>query len=367
MKHLVFGVVFLAAAITACTDAPLPTGEGRLVPTSASPATDPLSKANRLPASLERKVQLTRADLESRGYEVARGYMTLWGAEDCKAPMQTVGFCYGNNPTAPYVLAVVPQWNDEHVDQALHHALLKAQRNMSAIHRLDEGEALVILAEMPPPARYFGVMTNVFTREAEPNPNDPIFENPLIPDEMRSILFAASPVPSRLMLIASIGDATNNVTMEAQSGSPPWNQQRFFVVTADQGVAGDVTAALVSAGVATEHVFTERVAPSLMTLGLGPEADDFITYMRYALPDNPVAGDRMAEGVAAHRAARQGQELVPHPGAVRAGGLRGAHVQHRRDRRDERPPCRVGCVGRRGEGGVAAAERDDDPVLQPHP
>ena len=59
--------------------------------------TDPLSKANRLPPSLEKKVQDFKQALEANGYEVARGYWDLWTADDCKYSLQSVGFCYGNN------------------------------------------------------------------------------------------------------------------------------------------------------------------------------------------------------------------------------------------------------------------------------
>ena len=50
--------------------------------------TDPLSKANQLPPSLEQKVQEFRNILEASGYEVAGGYWTLWSADDCKLPLQ---------------------------------------------------------------------------------------------------------------------------------------------------------------------------------------------------------------------------------------------------------------------------------------
>ncbi len=296
MKHRMMSVALLAVAITACTEPadPVAMVEGDHLESRASSATDPLSNANRLPESLEQKVKALRTDMEGRGYRVARGYWTLWGADDCKAPMQTVGFCYGNNPTAPYVLAVVPNWKDEHVDQELHHALLKAQRNMSAIYRLDHREALVVMAKLPPPARYLGLTTNVFTRETTLNESDPIYQLSLtvpLMQAMQWILFATSPVPSRMMLISSIGDATNNVNIQDQSGSV-WAEERFFIITPDRGLAAEITAALVSAGVPSEDVFTEEASPDVVRPGLGPEADDFITYLRYALPDDPAAGEQ---------------------------------------------------------------------------
>lgn len=279
----------LVALLTGCADPTQPADVA--APSTARAPTDPMGRVHPLPPSLEQRVQRFRADLEARGYEVARGYFTLWGAEDCKYPLHTVGFCYGNNPTAPYVFAVVPQWKDEFADQRLHHAVLAAWRNMSATFRLDEQEALVVLAELPPPARYFSIATNVFSRQTALNPADPVYARVGNLPTLQDILFATSPNPDRLMLLASIGNSTNDVVMQRRSGSP-WGKQRHFVITADAGVAGAMTAALLRAGVpSADHVFTEPVAPALVRVGLGREADDLFTYVRYALPTDSAAGE----------------------------------------------------------------------------
>lgn len=231
-------------------------------------ATDPLGKVNRLPASLEQKVGLVRADLESNGYAVARGYWTLWDDEDCKYPIQAVGYCYGNNPTAPYALAIVPHWKDEYADQRFQHILTQPQRNMTPNFRLDRREALVVLAQLPPPARYFGIQSNVFTRQDAFNPNDIILPRVSADPLLQSILFGVSPDPSRRMLVASIGNSTNNVVIERQTGEPPWDTQGYFVITSDAGLAQAITEALGRAGVPSSAVFTEPVSPQLVRLGL---------------------------------------------------------------------------------------------------
>ena len=275
--------------LTACLDPALPTGIIADAPTLA--AADPLGRIHPLPADLEQKVQRFRADLEARGYDLARGYFYLWSYEDCKYPLQTVGFCYGNNPAAPYLFAVVPQWKDEFVEQRFHHALLAAQRGMSATFRLGAQEALVIFAELPPPGRYFSIATNVFSRQTTLNPADPIYASTANQPPLRNLLFAASPNPDRMLVLASIGNSTNNVVMEGKSGSP-WGQQRYFLVTPDAATANEMTAALLRAGVpSADYVFTEPVAPALVRVGLGPEADDLFTYVRYAMPEDSAAGE----------------------------------------------------------------------------
>jgi hypothetical protein len=264
-----------------------------------SAATDPLSKANRLPTSLEQKVQDFRAALEASGYEAARGYWDLWTVDDCRYALQTIGNCYGNNPTAPYVLAFLPHWNDEFVDQSLHHALTEGQRNMTPNYRLGEREALVVMAELPPPARYFGLGTNVFTRQAELNKDDPVYNELNYPEtlDLLGIIFGASPNPNRMMMVASIGDSINNVVMKE-----PWGEQRFIVISPDKDMADAMTKKLTNLGIDSNHVFTEPVGflnpnpkpntGDLVKLGYGPEADDFITYIRYSMPNDIALGEQ---------------------------------------------------------------------------
>lgn len=259
---------------------------------SAAAETDPLGQVNPLPASLERKVQGLQQVLEANGYQTARGYWELFAAEDCKYAIQTIGNCYGNNPTAPYVLAMLPHWNDEFVDQKLHHLLAAGQRNMTPTYRLGEREALVILAEMPPPARYFGIATNVFTREDNLNENDPVYQILEAEPALQAIIFGDLPNPDRRMLFASIGNSANNVTIEQQSGEN-WGQQRFFVVSPDEDMAAAMTEALAGLeGVEADQVFVEPVSPYLVRVGYAPEADDLITYIRYSMPNDVELGEQ---------------------------------------------------------------------------
>lgn len=258
-------------------------------------ATDPLTRPDRLPPSLEQRVQDFRAALQAEGYEVAQGYWTLWSVEDCRFPLQTIGHCYGNNPTAPYVLAMLPRWDDEFVDPGLHRTLTDDWGNIAPNYRLGEREALVVLAELPPPARYFGIQTNVFTRQVELNPNDPVYrllnQSPQLKD-LQAIIFVAPPDPGRRMLVASIGNSTNNVVIEQQS-KENWGQQRFFVITPDEAMSAEMTNVLAGLeGVEANHVFTEPVSPNLVRLGYGRGADDFITYIRYSMPNDVALGEQ---------------------------------------------------------------------------
>ncbi|MDT8068041.1 MAG: hypothetical protein ROO76_07720, partial [Terriglobia bacterium] len=146
----------------------------------------------------------------------------------------------------------------------------------------------------PPPARYFGMQSNVFTREAAFDPDtttDPIY--PQVADPLlKGILFGVSPDPLRRMMVSSIGNSINNVVIEKQTDQAPWNRPAYFVITSDDGMKTEMTNALVAAGASESDIFTEPVAPDLVKLGLDSSADDLVTYIRYSMPDDPVAGER---------------------------------------------------------------------------
>jgi hypothetical protein len=51
-----------------------------------------------------------------------------------------------------------------------------------------------------------------------------------------------------------------------------------------------VTTALQQAGIGSDRIFLEPVPAGLVRVGLGPEADDLMTLMRYAMPEDSLAG-----------------------------------------------------------------------------
>lgn len=247
---------------------------------------------NQLPKSLEKKVENLRGDLEARGYEVAQGNWNLFTIEDCKFPINTIGNCLGNNPAAPYIIPTLPLWPDEFVDDHMKDLLGPTQGDTWWTYRLDEREALVVLAQLPPPGRYFSLLTYIFTREGEINTNDEIYQSVKDDPFMQSILFMKSPNPKRVLTFASVGDSDNNVVIERQSGAA-FDQQRFFIITPDKVMKRKLTKALLRAGVPDrDQVFIEPVSTELGRLGLGAGADDLMILIRYAHPEDEVAGDQ---------------------------------------------------------------------------
>jgi hypothetical protein len=60
-----------------------------------------LPAAAQVHESTEQRIRDLEADLEARGFEVARGEWRLFEIEDCQFAMASMGFCMGNNPAAP--------------------------------------------------------------------------------------------------------------------------------------------------------------------------------------------------------------------------------------------------------------------------
>lgn len=252
------------------------------------------AREDALPDSLEQIAKRFQTDLEASGFEVLRGQANLFSIDDCKFAIASMGNCLGNNPAAPYVLPSVPLWADEFVDEHLQDAFGPLAGGTWATHRMDQREAVVVLALLPPPGGYFGIQTYIYSREGALDLSDPVFQG-LTEPVMRDLLFSLSPNPARVLTLSSIGNSNNNVVVEQQSGAA-FDQQRFFIVTPDAVMERKLTAALLRAGVPRrDDVFVEPVGAELARLGLGEQADDFMTLIRYAQPDDPAAGDAWRE------------------------------------------------------------------------
>jgi hypothetical protein len=256
----------------------------------AAAALMPLPTAAQVSPSLDQKVQNLQSDLTAKGYEVARGKWHLFTIDDCRFAIASMGFCMGNNPAAPYVIPTVPHWDHEFSDEHLKDLLGPAGDEWWT-YRLGEREALVVMGRLPPTGAYFSVMTYAFTRQGAPDTSQPLYQA-LTEPFMRSMVFLTSPNPSRAIVFSSVGDSNNNVVIERQSGAA-FGQERFFVITSDAGLARDLTEALLRAGVSDRNqVFAEHISPQIARLGLGSEADDFMTLIRYSEPKDKAAGDQ---------------------------------------------------------------------------
>jgi hypothetical protein len=260
---------------------------GGMAPASAGSPTP----ENKVPGRVEITARRLANGFKQQGYEVARGYFKLYTQDDCPYSYEVLHSCLGNNPAAPYVIPVVPAWPDEWVDPGTAGLVGPTVEGYNASYRLDPSEAIVILGVLPPPARYFGLQTYLLSRPGEWNEDSDQYK--FVRDKIPALLdtfFTKLPKnDERLELFADLSDPINNVVVENRS-SDVWDQVRTFVITPDKTMDHEVRQALARIGIPDNTVFTEQIPSVLgdtnMAIGLGKESDDFLTVLRYAMPDD---------------------------------------------------------------------------------
>lgn len=235
------------------------------------------------------------AELEKRGFQVSEGYPMLYPLDACiHYTYPLLGNCFGNNPAAPYVMPVVRSWPDEYVDPATVNAWGQTDPGFSATYRLGQREAIVIYGEMPPPGKYMGLQTLVFSAHGRWKARD--FDlwasTPDLPFPMQYLFGTIppnDPKSRRVRSMSALGDIVNNVVMERQSGYP-FGEARYFIITPSATTDHAVRRALRAQRVPENHIFTERIPSGdefgpIGPLGMGKNAIDFASFFRYALPD----------------------------------------------------------------------------------
>lgn len=239
---------------------------------------------NKVPHEVESKARRLTHDLRQQGFEVRRGYFKLWTIDDCAYSVLRMGLCFGNNPAAPYVITTVPPWPEEFVDPWLSSIWGPSRKGYNDIYRFDPREAIVILAQLPPPGAYFSEQTWLFTRRGSFRTDSARYLaiNAEFPAFI-SIFFATVPDhPERIQAFSSLSNIVNNVVIERSAGSA-FDQIRYFIVTPDHFMDRAVRKALTRVAVRDEDVFTEPI-PSDMITGLNEASDDFTTWFRYTHP-----------------------------------------------------------------------------------
>jgi hypothetical protein len=265
---------------------------GGMAPASAD---SPIPK-NKVPPQLENTAHSLTRDLTRQGYEVARGYFELYTTDLCPYTYDVLHSCLANNPAAPYVWPIVPAWPDEWVDPATVGMVGPQPKGYNASYRFDPREAIVILAQMPPPARYFGLQTYLLSSPGKWDETSTQYQfvEQNLPTMFGTFFTKLPKNDKRLELFADLSDPINNVVIENRS-STVWGEVRYFVITPDQNMDDAVRQALTRLGIADDDVFTEQIPSKLgdakMAIGLHKQSDDFFTVIRYAMPDDATLAD----------------------------------------------------------------------------
>ena len=293
-------------------------------PAAAEPEQKVSSQAGVPKAGTGDFVQRLIDELRSGDMEVSVGYPRLYTQADCAFSYPVFHNCFGNNPASPYLMPVVKSWPDEYVDPAMKDGFGRTRPGYSVTYRLDPREAIILFGRMPPRARYMGLQTWMFStewsRQYTPWDQDACFKYKSFANEMTQYFFATFPPGStephcrfvprtrgRVQSFSSIDNNINNVVMEKRSGAP-WDEVRYFVITPDQRTDAAVREALSRLGVDADEIFTEAIPETFHDpdadppypygqnsvvgpLGLGEDAADFTTAVRYAMPEDEHAAN----------------------------------------------------------------------------
>ncbi len=253
---------------------------GGMSPTAARAA-----PAQDLPPDLETLVQTFMTDLGAR-FNVGRGYVKLYTQEDCtNYSYPVMKTCFGNNPAAPYLIPVVPRWPDEFEDLAVENGFGLDPDGYTPNYRLDPREAILVFGYLPPQAKYFGLQSYLGNRTGNWDETSSTYQwiSTNAPSLLGNFFTYVPKNHARIQVAASLSNAINNVVIQKQSGST-WGQLRFFLVTPDDYMNSAIRSYLVTK-TAAANIFTEPIpGAKSLNFGLGADADDFLTLIRYSMP-----------------------------------------------------------------------------------
>ncbi len=241
--------------------------------------------------------------LRRQGFQTAPGYPLLYSSDPLmtcrKYTFPALKNCFGANPAAPYVLAVVKSWPNEYVERSTVNAFGPVRRGYTVTYQLDPREAIVIYGRMPPPGRYIGLQTYEWGQPGHWTARNYLrwAHDPRRPWPMQYMFSTWPPADhkaGRVWTFSALGDIVNNVVMQRQSGYP-FGKNRYFIITPSASTDHAVRRALHAQGVPDNLIFTEQIPSrdahgAIGPLGMGSGAIDFVTSLRYAVPASPAAG-----------------------------------------------------------------------------
>jgi hypothetical protein len=222
-------------------------------------------------------------ELRASGYRVAQGNAFLFTNSDCPTFVAIFNSCFGNNSAAPYVVPQPPT-EGSYVDPDYAAPLNTPGpngQNTNIVYRLSDNDALITVVSFPPKGAYFGYQSYVFTSAISNYP---------VSKPLQVVAPHGSNPPSRYELFASIGNDVNNAVVQNQFQSPWDGQVVVYVSTPNQVLANDLIQQLSANGVNAKAILIEKLGANVRT-GNGPAADDLVTLIRYAEPQNQSAAD----------------------------------------------------------------------------
>ena len=187
-----------------------------------------------------------RRSLERLDYSVVEGELRFLDEASCCADTT----CWKRTESVDYGVYYFPLAADEQPHPS---SLLEAD-GKSLAWRLDPREAVVLITDTPPPAKYFSFRSYVHDRQG---------------------------THGRATAFASLGD-TLNLLLLGTEGGEAFDDATVVLTTADAQTAEDVTDLLVGAGFSQRSINVDVLPGDLVNLGLNDEADTIRMNFRVA-------------------------------------------------------------------------------------
>lgn len=247
-----------------------------------------------LPAPYSQWIQA----LSSAGYQVQQGTGYYYGPTDCEIYVQIFGSCAANNPATPYAVIQPPIEAGQYIDPYYGtkpgvNAFTKPgpQGDVNELYRASDNEAVVVVMSLPPKAAYLGYQSYMFSRVTTDYPN--------LPTRVQN-----SPDPNRINVLGSLGNAINNGTLNKGAGLTPsqgaWGGYAVFVTTSNANIDAAIRNVYrTSTGRSDNSIFTEPLGTDINT-GLGADADDLYTLIRYTIPQDAQASATWLNDIGNH-------------------------------------------------------------------
>ncbi len=220
------------------------------------------------------------SSLANSGFHPVQGNVFLLQNSVCPLFVSIFDSCFGQNPAAPYVVPQ-PPIEDSYVDPfyATQLETPGPGGTTDIFYRLSDNDALITIVSYPPLAAYVGFQSYVFSRQIS---NYIGITPPRAP--------TVSPDTTRYEIVGSVGNDINNIITQSQYGFPWGGNVVVFITTSNTNLANALIANAVAAGISRNSIFIEPVGSNVIT-GNGVAADDMITLMRFAIPQDTAAGN----------------------------------------------------------------------------
>ena len=243
------------------------------------------------------------AAFEAAGLTVQTGLTTDFHIEDC----ERLERCFGNNASAPYLLLNLPGHPDDPglLPPNTIGQIPRVPDDLRSQYYLDESEAIAIVGQTPPAARYFGFTPYLFSRVDDNG--------------------------ARVSVFASLTDSLNPVTIQA-GDSGPFDSPLAIVYASDADTMAAAVDALRSQGYTDDNINQVALPREGMAHGFDEASSDtFLMMGRIALIEDAQAAsdyfDTLPLSVFRLTPAQTGSALDVPPRTPRGDGATEEHLQ----------------------------------------